>query len=379
MKSILPRRLEDPELKKRKNSILSEPVRQIDLEKAQTIASLVESFQHASIQARNVGNVAKVYERMLTDSERPTILLGLAGPLIAAGLRKVIRDLIEYGLVDVVVATGAILYQDYYQAQGFHHYKGTPEADDRKLRDLLIDRIYDTYVDEEKFNLLDTKIGRFADQLPPGEYSSRSFLHELSKGINDPNSILGTAYRRGIPIFSPALNDSSIGIGLTEHYHRVREGKRKGVIINSIRDNYELTQIVVKSKRTAAVYVAGGVPKNFINDSIVMAYIFGRDTGGHKYAIQMTADAPHWGGLSGSTLSEATSWGKVNREASTAMAFIEPSVSLPLVVGHALQKKLYQKRSRIKFQWDADSLNGISYASRGRQTKRIGVRSLKHV
>ena len=363
MKSILPRRLEDPELKKHKNQILSEPVRQIDLEKTQTVGALVESFQDASIQARNVGKVAKVYERMLTDPERPTILLGLAGPLIAAGLRKVIRDMVEYGLVDVVVATGAILYQDYYQAQGYQHFKGTPEADDRKLRDLLIDRIYDTFVDEEKFNILDTKIGRFADELPPGEYSSRSFLLELSKDIMDPNSILRTAYRRGIPVFSPALNDSSIGIGLTEHYHRARLNNRKGVIINSIRDNYELTQIVVKSKRTAAVYVAGGVPKNFINDSIVMAYIFGRDTGGHKYAIQVTADAPHWGGLSGSTLSEATSWGKVNREASTAMAFIEPSVSLPLVVAYALQKELYQKRMKIKFQWSDDVLEKIEYNS----------------
>ncbi len=363
MKPILPRRLEDPELKKHKNQILSEPVRQIDLEKTQTVGALVESFQDASIQARNVGKVAKVYERMLTDPERPTILLGLAGPLIAAGLRKVIRDMVEYGLVDVVVATGAILYQDYYQAQGYQHFKGTPEADDRKLRDLLIDRIYDTFVDEEKFNILDTKIGRFADELPPGEYSSRSFLLELSKDIMDPNSILRTAFRRGIPVFSPALNDSSIGIGLTEHYHRARLNNRKGVIINSIRDNYELTQIVVKSKRTAAVYVAGGVPKNFINDSIVMAYIFGRDTGGHKYAIQVTADAPHWGGLSGSTLSEATSWGKVNREASTAMAFIEPSVSLPLVVAYALQKELYQKRTKIKFQWSDDVLEKIEYNS----------------
>src|SRR3990167_9506179 len=174
-KSVFLRRLENPVLKKQKGTVLREPVRPIDLEKIKTIAELVESFQDTSIQARNVGLCARVFERMLTDPERPTILLGLAGPLIAAGLRKVIRDLIEYGLVDAIVATGAILYQDYYQAEGFKHYRGTPDADDRKLRDLLIDRIYDTYVDEEKFNFLDAKIGRFADRLPAGEYSSRSF------------------------------------------------------------------------------------------------------------------------------------------------------------------------------------------------------------
>ena len=364
MKSLLPKRLKNPALIREKKNLLSEPIRHIDLEKTKSIQQLMESFQNASIQARKVGAVGKIFERMLTDSERPTILLGLAGPLIAAGLRKVIRDMIEYGLVDVIVSTGAILYQDYYQAQGYAHYKGKPEADDARLRDLLVDRIYDTYVDEEKFNVLDAEIGYFADQMDPGEYSSRTFLQELSQNITDPNSILAAAYRKGVPVFSPAINDSSIGIGLTEHYHRLRLQNKKGIVINSIRDNYELTQIVVKSKRTAAFYVAGGVPKNFINDSIVMAYIFGRDTGGHKYAVQMTTDSPHWGGLSGSTLDEATSWGKVNREASTAMAFVEPSVSLPLVVGYALQKKLYEKRSRIQFHWDKDILSDITYSSK---------------
>ena len=369
-KSLFPRRLENPVLKKQKGAVLKEPIQPVDLEKAKTVGELVEAFQDASIQARNVGLAARVFERMLTDPDRPTILLGLAGPLIAAGLRKVIRDLVEYGLVDVIVSTGAILYQDYYQAHGFQHYKGTPNADDGALRDLLIDRIYDTYVDEEKFNFLDSKIGRFADKLGAGEYSSRSFLSELSKEISDSNSILRTAYQRGVPVFSPALNDSSIGIGLTEHYHRSKQEGRKPITISAIRDNYELTQIVVKSKSTAAVYVAGGVPKNFINDSIVMAYIFGRDTGGHKYAIQMTADSPHWGGLSGSTLAEATSWGKVNREASTAMAFIEPSVSLPLVAAHALQRKLYANRSRIQFEWEGDQLAQISYEARKQKKKR---------
>ncbi len=363
MKSFLPRKLKKPSLIQQKKQVLSEPVQAIDLEKIKSVKDLVESFQTASIQARRVGAVATVFERMLTDSERPTILLGLAGPLIAAGLRKVIRDMIHYGLVDVIVSTGAILYQDYYQAKGYQHYRGTPDADDAQLRDLLIDRIYDTYVDEEKFIQLDREIGLFADKLTPGDYSSRTFLEYLSKDIKDPNSILGTAYKKGIPIFSPAINDSSIGIGLTEHYHRARLQKRKPVTISSIRDNYELTQIVVKSKSTAAFYVAGGVPKNFINDSIVMAYIFGRDTGGHKYAVQMTTDSPHWGGLSGSTLSEATSWGKVNRTASTAMAFVEPSVSLPLVVSYALQKKLYANRKRIKFSWKEDALESIAFQS----------------
>lgn len=343
-----------------KEKLFARRVGQIDLQKIDTIEALVDSFSNASVQARNVGRCAEVFGRMLADSDRPTIFLGLAGPLVAAGLRKVIRDMIEFKLVDVVVSTGAILYQDLYQAMGFSHAVGTPDADDRRLRDLYIDRIYDTYVDEDRFWRLDCSVGRFADELQPGRYSSRQFLEILGSSIDDENSILATCARRGVPIFSPAINDSSLGIGLTEHYHRCVRDRKDGVIIDSIRDNYELTQIVVKSPCTAAVYVAGGVPKNFINDSVVMAYIFGMDTGGHRYAIQMTTDSPHWGGLSGSTLSEATSWGKVSKKATHCMAFVEPSVSLPLIAGAMLKKGTAKDRKRLKFEWETPILKCVS-------------------
>lgn len=373
MSDALQFKLSDKDAIQKKARILSKPIHQIDLEEITSVSDLVESFKATSIQARNIGNCADVFGRMLQDSARPTILLGLAGPLIAAGLRKVIRDMIELGMVDVVVSTGAILYQDYYQARGGKHFKGTPDADDSELRDLYIDRIYDTYVDEEKFWNFDIEIGRFADQLHPGEYSTREFLHLLGSTITDENSILATACRHGVPVFCPAINDSSIGIGLTEHYYRMKKQKKKGITISSIRDNYELTQIVVDSKNTAAFYVAGGVPKNYINDSVVMSYIFGKDTGGHKYAIQLTTDAPHWGGLSGSTLSEAKSWGKVSAEANTAMAFVEPSVSLPLVVGYAMQKKLWQNRKRLQIEWDHDELTKLTVQSSDKQSQKKAV------
>jgi deoxyhypusine synthase len=347
------------EMLAKKKKILGQEVRQIDIDKIDGIDQLVDAYAGASIQARNIGKCAQVVESMMTDKDRPTVFLGLAGPLIAAGLRKVIRDMIEHKMVDVVVSTGAILYQDFYQAQGFRHSVGTPEADDRELRDLYIDRIYDTYVDEDKFWRLDCSIGSFADTLPAGRYSTREFLRLLGETVDDPNSILGTAAKHGVPVFAPAINDSSIGIGLTEHYHRcVKEG-REGVVIDSIRDNYELTQVVVKSPCTAAIYVAGGVPKNFINDSVVMAYIFGMDTGGHRYAIQVTTDSPHWGGLSGSTLSEATSWGKVSKEASHCMAFVEPSVSLPLVAGSVIKKGVSKGRPRLDMKWNSPILESL--------------------
>ena len=356
--------LKNKKLRKEKKRILRESVNQMRLTERTNIAGLLKEFKGASIQARNLGECAEVLEKMWKDKGRPTILLGLAGPLIAAGLRRVIWGLIDSGLVDVVVSTGAILYQDIYQALGHQHYKGSSKADDSKLADLYINRIYDTYIDEEKFWATDCAIGRFTDSLQPRNYSSREYLLLLGRDfVKAPDSIVRVAAKKGVPIFSPALNDSSIGIGLTEHYHRAKQDGRQPLIISSIQDNYELAQIVARSKETAAIYIAGGVPKNYINDAVVMTYIFDvqeMHKHGHKYAIQVTTDAPHWGGLSGSTLQEAKSWGKVAKEATTAMAFVEPSVSLPLLYGFAVQKGLSKNRKRRKFTWRKDILEKIS-------------------
>ena len=330
----------------------------------------MDAYRDASFQARALGKCAAVFEAMLRDRRRPTIFLGLAGSLIAAGMRQVIVDLIEKNMVDVVVSTGAIVSQDFYQVRGGRHYHGDVNADDKELRDLYIDRLYDTFIDEEKYWQTDLAVSRFADSLVRGPrrqslgegntLSSRAFLALLAeKARRDKGSILGACARTGAPLFVPALNDSSIGIGLTEHYHRARGRGQTPFQISSICDNYELTQIVVKSPATAAVYVSGGVPKNYINDSIVMSYIFGLDTGGHKYALQITTDAPHWGGLGGSTLSEATSWGKVSKKATHEMAFIEASVALPMLYGYALQKNAARGRSRLQYSWDGDILRRV--------------------
>jgi deoxyhypusine synthase len=344
---------------KRKSELLSEEIQSIDLEEIKTISDLVKSFAGASIQARNIAKCANILKDMLQDEQRPTIIMGLSGALIAGGLRKVIRDMIKYNMVDVIVSTGAIIYQDVYQARGYKHYKGSQNANDKELRDLFIDRIYDTYVDEAKFWDTDTWIGRFADTLQPRNYSSREFLELLATQINDENSILYTARKHNIPIFCPALNDSSIGIGLTEHYHRMIKNNKPHIAIDSIRDNYELTQIVVNSPGTSAIYIGGGVPKNYINDSIVMSYIFDEDTGGHKYAFQVTTANPSDGGLSGSTLSEATSWGKVSKKATHAMAFVESTISLSLIIGYAIQEKLSKNRKRLDIKWNEDILDSI--------------------
>jgi len=347
-----------PAQRRSKRGILSRRIRQVQVAAGMRASDLVAAMADMSIQARNLGMCSRVLSAMYEDKARPTVLLGLAGPLIAAGLRQVIRDLIVGGYVDVVVSTGAILYQDVYQARGFGHYRGTPAADDVALRELRIDRIYDTYVDEERFRDTDTWCGRVADELPPGNYSSRAYLHFLGSKLKDSDSIVRQCHRLGVPLFSPAINDSSIGIGLTHHRHRCRSRGRPGIAIDSIRDNYELTQIVVRSRKTAAIYVAGGVPKNYINDSIIMANIFNQERG-HDYAVQVTTAVTQDGGLSGSTLGEARSWGKIAKKARFAMAWVEPSVSLPLLAAYLFDRHPSPPRPRLKFTWDQDQLRDL--------------------
>ncbi|HEV2316631.1 MAG TPA: deoxyhypusine synthase family protein [Thermoplasmata archaeon] len=339
-----------------RRSVLRTPVSAIDVRKIRGLGDLLEQFGSASIQARNLGRCLEVWENALQDKRRPTILLGLSGPLIAAGLRQVVHDLIDWGLVDVVVSTGAVLYQDIYQTTGGKHWMGTPTADDVRLRELYLDRIYDTYVDELQFEETDRAIGRVTSEFPTRPASSREYLQFLGEQFDAPGSILGVAARRGVPVFSPALIDSSIGIGLTLYYQAHRGRTR--FILDAVRDNFELVQILSQSERTAVVYIGGGTPKNWINDGIVMAnYAFGREGEGHFYALQITTDAPHWGGLSGSTLDEAQSWGKISKTATRAMAHIEASVGLPLLVGALWdRRKRWSPRTRLDFHWTEDTV-----------------------
>jgi deoxyhypusine synthase len=337
--------------------LLSVPVNQLDLSKASTLHDLVEAWSRTSIQSRSISECAHVYKNMISDPDRPTIFLGLSGALIAGGLRKVIRDLVAAGFVDGLVSTGAVVYQDLYQAQGYKHYMGTPKADDANLHDLYIDRIYDAYVDEVGFVKTDDVVAEIAASLPPKKYSTRQFMRELGlRATSDPNSIIGTAAKVGVPIFVPAIADSSIGIGLAGLYRAVKKAKKELMQLDTIQDNYEIAQIVLQSKKTGAIYIGGGVPKNYINDAAVMLDY----TPGHSYVFQVTVDAPHWGGLTGSTLDEAKSWGKVSKKATRATAYVEATVGLPLIAGYVLQsEQLTRDRKRLEFVWDEDELKQI--------------------
>jgi deoxyhypusine synthase len=318
-----------------KSQLLSKQVQHIDIKKFNA-TPIIEQYKHMAFQARNLARAAEIYTKMLKDKDC-SVILCLAGSLISAGLKKVIFDLMENNLVDAIVSTGAnIVDQDFFEGLGFKHYMGSPFADDDVLLKHSIDRIYDTYIDEEELRECDMSIAKIAEKLEPRPYSSREFIIEMGKYLQQQNkgddSITKLAYLKGVPIFVPAFSDCSAGFGLVHHqWHRQNQ---KMVTIDSAKDFLELTKLKVAAKTTGLFMVGGGVPKNFAQDITVAAEIVGADVDMHKYAVQITVADERDGALSGSTLKEAHSWGKVDGEFEQ-MVFAEATIALPLIASFA--------------------------------------------
>ncbi|HWG91925.1 MAG TPA: deoxyhypusine synthase family protein [Candidatus Thermoplasmatota archaeon] len=352
-----------------RKDLLQTPISQVEITKTQSVADLIDAMKNMSFQARNLGTCATVWENMLTDKERPTIILGLAGCAQAAGMRHLLRDLIVNGLVDVIVTTGSQPYQDLYAARGHNFWRSSPEADDLLLREHFLDRLYDTLVDEEAFRDTDEYLAAVLAELPPRAYTTREIYEHLGKHFDDPNSWVVAAAKHGVPIFCPALNDSSLGIGMVGEYVKAKEEGREYLWIDPIRDAYELAQIKAKSKSTGVIYIAGGVSKNYIQQTEVISEILGYNPGGHQYAIQITVDQPQWGGLSGCTFKEAQSWGKIAVNAKHSQAYVDMSIGLPLVAAALIQKKAaWKSRKTLKMVWKGDEL--VSFD--GGKTKALG-------
>jgi len=311
-----------------------------------SIEQLLSEMENTGYQGRKLAEVADIWKRMI--DSKVTICMGLAGAMVPAGMRSIVAYLIENRFIDVLVSTGANLFHDMHESLGGHHYKGTHMADDNELFKHGVDRIYDVFAKETEFRKTDLFIANFADKLEKDTYSSREFLSILGKKLSESGgkkSILTTAYEHGVPIYCPGIADSSIGIGLAVGR---RLGKKR-IQIDTIADVEETTDIVMQSKGTGVIYLGGGVPKNFIQQTEVTSSILGVDIGGHEYAIQITTDAPHWGGLSGCTFEEAQSWGKISEKAKKATAFCDVTIGLP-IVAHALVNKKRKRIPKITFE-----------------------------
>jgi deoxyhypusine synthase len=347
-------------IKKGKSKFLQKPIRHLDLKKAQNLFDLVQAFQNTSFQSRNVFKCFEVYREMLGD---PTcvIFLGLSGAMIPGGMRKVIRDMIEMKLIDVLVSTGANIFHDLFESFGYQHYVGSEEWDDDDLRRHRIVRVYDALMDDHEINQVIYLLSKVPEELEERVVSSRRYLEVLGSHLKDEGSILRTASQYGIPIFVPALSDSSIGIGLT-FLHARKKIPSEGLVIDQIRDSFEIAQLKRMSKTTGAIYVGGGVPKNYIQQLGPVSELLFHEEGGHRYAFQITTDDPKWGGLSGCTFEEAKSWGKIEKESAYAAVYMDATIGLPLLVGAILQEgKIYRKRKRRQFIWEGDRLRTIKF------------------
>ena len=331
-----------------KSSFLNSPVEHIDITSFDS-RPIIKAMSKMSFTSREVANAAKIYNNMLSDKDC-TIFLTIAGSTSAAGCMNLYSELVKNNMVDAIVATGAsIIDMDFFEALGFKHYRGSQFQDDTELRKNYIDRIYDTYIDEEELQICDKKISEIADNLEPRSYTSREFINEMGKYLKKnsvkKDSLIETAYDNNVPIFCPAFTDSSAGFGLVIHQEK---NPKKHMTIDSIREFRELTEIKIQSKGSGLFMIGGGVPKNFIQDTVICAELLGKEVDMHKYAVQITVADSRDGACSSSTLKEASSWGKVD-VTKEQMVFAEATSVLPLIASDAYHKSEWKKRERKNF------------------------------
>jgi deoxyhypusine synthase len=334
-----------------KKDYLKEVVEHFDIKKHNVVA-LVDSMKNMAFSARDLSRAAGIFDMMLKDT-RCGIILTLAGSLFSAGLKKVVFDLVNNNMVDAIVSTGAIMVdQDFFESLGFKHYKGTPyNNNDNELRELAIDRIYDTYIDEDELRVCDETTEKIWNSLEPKPYSSRELIYEMGKYLDEnggpkvDDSVIYTAFKKNVPIFVPAFSDCSAGFGFVVHQTKNPD---KHASIDSAKDFLELTKIKQASKETGIFMVGGGVPKNFTQDIVVAADILDGEAAMHKYAIQITVADVRDGALSSSTLKEASSWGKVETTYEQ-MVYSEATIAMPLIAGYAYHKGNWKNRKAKEF------------------------------
>lgn len=323
-----------------RSKYLAHPTRPIELQPGISCSDLLEGLEGCSFQGRRLAQAAKIWTEAL--DEDISVWLGLAGAMVPAGMRKVITSLMEKQLVDIIVSTGANLYHDFFETVGECHYIGSPRVDDRDLREAKIDRIYDTFADEDMFFETDRHIGKWAvEMLENRPYTTREFLtllgEEAGRRSKGEQGILSVAARLGVPVYCPAIGDSSIGIALSETPTRI--------IFDVIGDVEETAHLAVQ-KPSMVIYVGGGTPKNFIQQTEVTNIVHNRAVQGHKYAIQFVVDAPQWGGLSGCTFEEAVSWGKIAVDARSVTVLCDATIALPIVAAAVISRRDGRKRPR---------------------------------
>ena len=336
----------------RKAELLAHEVKHIDI-KSFDARQIVDAMKDMSFTSRDLGRATDIYNQMLADKDC-TIFLVIAGSTSAGGCMNLYADLLANNMIDGIVATGAsIVDMDFFEALGHKHYQALEKPDDDTLRSLYIDRIYDTYIDEIALQETDHTVLEIANSLDPKPYSSRAFIREMGKWLTThakkPNSLVQLAYEHDVPIFCPAFTDSSAGFGLVKHQVDRAKAGQSYLTLDSIADFRELTDIKIAAGVTGLLMIGGGVPKNFVQDTVVCAEILGHeDVEVHKYAVQITVADVRDGACSSSTLQEAASWGKVST-ALEQMVFAEATSVLPLLASDAYHRGHWRNRPQRRW------------------------------
>jgi len=332
----------------RKAELLSTKVEHIDI-RSYDARPIIDAMGKMSFTSRDLARATGIYNQMLADKDC-TIFLVIAGSTSAGGCMDAYAELVRSNMVDGIIATGAsIVDMDFFEGLGHKHYQALEIPDDDTLRSLLIDRIYDTYIDEEELQYVDHTIFEIAETLEPKAYSSRAFIREMGKYLVEhgkkENSLVKLAYEHDVPIFCPAFTDSSAGFGLVKHQVDAMKAGKPYLTIDSIADFRELTDIKIKAGVTGLLMIGGGVPKNFVQDTVVCAEILGHEVEVHKYAVQITVADVRDGACSSSTLQEAASWGKVNTGIEQ-MVFAEAGSVVPLLASDAYHRGHWKDRPK---------------------------------
>lgn len=299
--------------------MLQKPIKQIRLESDMTINQLIEEMRGAAFGAGRLAEAVDIYEAMLRDDG--TKFFGFAGAMVPAGMRQIVVDLIKDQQIDVLVTTGANIVHDLIEAFGGHHYKGTEQVDDIELGRGQINRIFDVFLPERHFTVFEDRLLDIFADIDKKCMGIRELLTEIGMRVKDTNSIISMAAEKNVPIFCPAIADSAIGLQAWLYT------QTKKLDVDTFKDMREFMDICYSAKKTGAMFVGGGVPKNFILQSMIVT-----PRGGFDYAIQLTMDRAETGGLSGATLDEAKSWGKVGEDARAVTVYADATIALPIII-----------------------------------------------
>jgi deoxyhypusine synthase len=335
-----------------RGDLFKNTVDHFDVAKIRNVSDALEAFNFTSFQSRLLGRCYRIWLRMLTDPERPLIFFGLSGAMIAGGMRRILRDMIAFHAIDVLVSTGANLSHDLYESLGGRHYIAHHQVDDPALRDMRIDRVYDTYADDVQFEKTDEFVENFALGLEPRAYSSREIFQLMGERVKDEYGIMATASRERLPVFCPALADSSIGMALTVYRNEMRKRGETAMVYDPMVDNLEIMSLKRRWTKSGVIFLGGGTPKNYIQQVIPMSEIAGMEVPPHSYAIQVTTDDAKFGGLSGCELPESQSWGKLDPNAQQCTVHLDGTIGLPLLFTGIMEHyEEWKGRGRLDVSW----------------------------